>query len=58
MTPPATLFRVRSAYGLAFVGNVGAGEVEDFTALGNVVNTAARLQGQAKAGQVVMSERV
>jgi len=45
-------------FGLAFVGNVGAGEVKDFTALGDVVNTAARLQAEAKAGQIVMSERV
>ena len=45
-------------FGLAFVGNVGAGEVKDFTALGDVVNTAARLQAEAKAGQTVMSERV
>lgn len=44
--------------GNAFVGNVGHGEVKDFTALGDVVNTAARLQGQAKPGQIVMSERV
>ncbi len=44
--------------GVAFVGNVGTGEVNDFTALGDVVNTAARLQGEAKAGQIVMSERV
>ena len=45
-------------FGLAFVGNVGSGEVKDFTALGDVVNTAARLQAEAKAGQIVMSERV
>ena len=45
-------------FGLAFVGNVGAGEVKDFTALGDVVNTAARLQGEARPGQLVMSERV
>ena len=45
-------------FGLAFVGNVGAGEVKDWTALGDVVNTAARLQAEAKAGQIVMSERV
>ena len=45
-------------FGLAFVGNVGSGEVKDFTALGDVVNTAARLQGEAKAGQIVISERV
>jgi adenylate cyclase len=44
--------------GRAFVGNVGSGDVKDFTALGDVVNTAARLQGRAEAGQVVMSERL
>ncbi|MEO8456887.1 MAG: adenylate/guanylate cyclase domain-containing protein [Chloroflexota bacterium] len=44
--------------GNAFVGNVGEGVVKDFTAIGDAVNTAARLQGQAKPGQMVMSERV
>jgi len=44
-------------YGMAFVGNVGSGEVKDFTAIGDVVNTAARLQACAEPGQVVMSER-
>lgn len=44
--------------GQAFVGNVGAGEVKDFTALGDVVNTASRLQSAATAGQIVMSERL
>jgi adenylate cyclase len=45
-------------YGVASVGNVGAGEVKDFTAIGDVVNTAARLQQSAKAGQLVVSEHV
>jgi adenylate cyclase len=45
-------------YGRAFVGNVGSGEVKDFTAIGDVVNTAARLQGVAQAGQAVLSQRV
>jgi adenylate cyclase len=44
--------------GQAFVGNVGAGEVKDFTALGDVVNTASRLQSAAEPGQIVMSERL
>ena len=44
--------------GTAFVGNVGAGEVKDFTAIGDVVNTASRLQGVAGSGQIVMSQRV
>jgi adenylate cyclase len=42
-----------------FAGNVGGGgDVRDFTALGDAVNTAARLQGAAGAGQIAMSERV
>ncbi len=45
-------------FGPAFVGTVGSGEVKDFTAIGDVVNTAARLQGEAKPGQIVISERV
>jgi adenylate cyclase len=45
-------------FGMAHVGNVGAGEVKDFTAIGDVVNTAARLQGVAQSGQIVVSRRV
>lgn len=45
-------------FGTASVGNVGAGDVKDFTAIGDVVNTAARLQGVAAAGQIVLSPRV
>jgi adenylate cyclase len=44
--------------GEAFVGNVGCGEVKDFTALGDVVNTAARLQSYAQAGQIVITQRL
>ncbi len=45
-------------YGRAFVGNVGSGEVKDFTAIGDVVNTAARLQGAAASGEILLSRRV
>jgi adenylate cyclase len=45
-------------FGGAFVGNVGEEDVKDFTALGDVVNTAARLQAQAEPGQLLVSERV
>jgi adenylate cyclase len=45
-------------FGTAFVGNVGAGEVKDFTAIGDVVNTAARLQSAAAGGEIVMSASV
>ena len=41
--------------GTAFVGNVGSAVV-DFTALGDPVNVAARLQEQAAAGEVIVSE--
>jgi adenylate cyclase len=41
--------------GEAFVGNIGVDTVVDFTALGDTVNTAARLQGLAGGGEVVFS---
>ncbi|HLG01931.1 MAG TPA: adenylate/guanylate cyclase domain-containing protein [Acidimicrobiia bacterium] len=44
--------------GTAFVGNVGSGGVVDFTALGDTVNTAARLQHHASVGEVVLSDDV
>ncbi len=44
--------------GVASVGNVGKGETKDFTAIGDVVNTAARLQSCALAGQIVVSDQV
>jgi adenylate cyclase len=37
---------------------VGAEGVRDFTALGDVVNTAARLQAVAGGGQIAMSAEV
>jgi adenylate cyclase len=44
--------------GEAFVGNIGQRALYDFTAVGDVVNTASRLQGQAAGGEVVLSQRV
>jgi adenylate cyclase len=44
--------------GTAAVGNIEKGDVRDFTAAGDVVNTAARLQSSALAGQIVMSQDV
>ena len=42
--------------GDAFVGSTGAGgAVNDFTALGDVVNTTARLASEAAAGEVLVS---
>jgi adenylate cyclase len=44
--------------GEAFVGNIGQRALYDFTAVGDIVNTASRLQGQAAGGEIVLSERV
>lgn len=44
--------------GEAFVGNIGERALYDFTAVGDVVNTASRFQGQAAGGEIVLSERV
>jgi adenylate cyclase len=45
-------------YGEAFVGNVGGDSYSDFTAIGDVVNVAARLQGAAAGGEIVVSARL
>jgi len=44
--------------GEAFVGNIGQRALYDFTAVGDVVNTASRLQAEAAGGEIVLSERV
>lgn len=41
--------------GDAYVGSVGEGDAQDFTALGDSVNTAARLASNAAAGEVIVS---
>jgi adenylate cyclase len=43
--------------GAAYVGNVGAAVV-DFTALGDTVNVAARMQQQAAAGELIVARGV
>jgi adenylate cyclase len=40
--------------GEEYVGNVGGGGFKDFTALGDVTNTAARLQARAGGGEIVI----
>jgi adenylate cyclase len=42
--------------GPAYVGKFGRSDVHDFTALGDTVNTAARLQAEAKAGEIALSD--
>jgi adenylate cyclase len=41
--------------GRSFVGSVGEGDARDFTALGDTVNTTARLTGVAGAGEILIS---
>lgn len=43
--------------GVAYVGNVGD-TVMDFTALGDTVNVAARLQSRAASGELILAEEV
>ena len=44
--------------GFAAVGTVGSTNPKDYTAIGDVVNLAARLQGQAEAGQILVTSDV
>ncbi len=44
--------------GPAFVGNVGSEGVFDFTALGDTVNVAARMQSIAGSGEFVVSDEL
>jgi len=42
--------------GIAYVGRVGEGDACDFTAVGDAVNTAARLASSAGAGEILVSK--
>ena len=44
--------------GLAYVGKVGTSGITDFTAVGDTVNIAARLQAEAGPGELVMSDEI
>jgi adenylate cyclase len=56
--PPFAEVGIGLDYGEAFVGNVGGPSLNDFTAIGDVVNVAARLQGEARGGEIVASGRL
>jgi PAS domain S-box-containing protein len=42
--------------GEAIVGNIGTSQLMNYTAIGDVVNVAARLQSEARSGEVLISE--
>jgi len=44
--------------GAAFVGRVGSSDMKDYTAVGDVVNVAQRLQSEAQAGEILVSQTV
>ena len=44
--------------GLAITGKVGSDSCNAYTALGDVVNIASRLQGEAAAGETLVTEEV
>ncbi|MBM3907500.1 MAG: adenylate/guanylate cyclase domain-containing protein [Gemmatimonadetes bacterium] len=49
--------RVGVATGYARVGRLGSTERKDYTAIGDVVNLAARLESAARPGEVLVDER-
>lgn len=51
-------FGVGISRGFATLGQVGFDSRSDYAAIGTVSNLAARLSGEAKAGQILVSQRV
>ncbi len=51
-------FGIGINYGTAIVGNIGAAFRMEYTAIGDAVNTAQRLESNAKPGQILISESV
>jgi adenylate cyclase len=47
--------RISMASGRAMVGDIGTTRRREFTVLGDVVNTASRIKGNAHPGQIVLS---
>ena len=42
--------------GTAYMGRMGSGDVKDYTAVGDTVNVAQRLQSEAEPGEILISE--
>ena len=49
-------FRVGINSGPALVGNIGAADIRNFSAIGDTTNLGARLQGAAGSGEIVVGE--
>jgi class 3 adenylate cyclase len=45
-------------YGLAFVGSFGGPMRSDYTAIGDIVNLASRIQAEAEPDQILLSEEM
>jgi class 3 adenylate cyclase/FixJ family two-component response regulator len=52
------MFGIGIAMGDAVIGNVGTTRAMNYTAVGDVVNVAKRLQERAEPGQILVDERV
>jgi len=49
-------FRIGITTGLAMIGNVGTSELFNYTAIGDAVNLAERLQSHARGGEILMEK--
>jgi class 3 adenylate cyclase len=49
-------FRIGISTGPAIIGNVGTNELFNYTAIGDTVNIAQRLQTVAKPGQILIQK--
>jgi class 3 adenylate cyclase len=54
LNPGYPCFRIGLNTGPALVGNIGSDQFRNFTAIGDTVNLAARLQEMAKPGEIVI----
>jgi adenylate cyclase len=53
---PIPYYRIAIHTGVATMGNVGSASRREFTAIGHTVNLAKRLQENATAGQIIISD--